>query len=457
MLKPNSKTYFLCQDCGYSSAKWNGRCPSCNLWGTLVEFKEAASPSTHLYKIPGQQITPLSKLSEQPDSDGSRLSSGLSEFDRVLGGGLVSGSVLLLAGDPGIGKSTILLQISDALTKQGKKVLYVSGEESGTQVRLRGDRLRIDTSNIFFLSETEAESIGPQLATLSPDILIIDSIQTLTSSSSDSTAGSTTQIKECAQIFLNWAKTTGSPTFFTGHVTKEGSIAGPKLLEHMVDVVLSLEWDSLGSLRMIRNSKNRYGSTNDVALFEMRDDGLHQLTNPSAALISERDTSSPGSCIAVTLEGSRPLLCEIQALTNPTAFNPPRRTITGVDFNRTIMLSAVLSRRANIQLGNQDLMVNVPGGLRITETAVDLPIAVSIASSYLDKPVHPSLVIIGEIGLNGEIRSASNIETRITEASRQGYNQVIVPSLSQSKLKFNTPIDIHPVQNLSQAIALATG
>ena len=224
----------------------------------------------------------------------------------------------------------------------------------------------------------------------------------------------------------------------------------------MVDVVLSLEGDSFGSLRMIRNSKNRYGSTNDVALFEMRDNGLKQLTNPSAALVSERDTTSPGSCIAVTLEGTRPLLCEIQALTNPSSFNPPRRTITGVDFNRTIMLSSVLSRRANIQLGNQDLMVNVPGGLRITETAVDLPIAVSIASSYLDKPVNPSTVIIGEIGLNGEVRSASNIDTRIMEASRQGYSRVIAPNFNQSNLKIHSAIDIQLAQNLRQAIALAT-
>lgn len=456
MLRPNQKAHFLCQDCGYSSPKWNGRCPSCHSWGTLVEFKEGNSSSTRQYKIPVNTESLLSTLKEQPDSTGARISSGLSEFDRILGGGLVAGSVILLAGDPGIGKSTILLQVADSLTKQQQKVLYLSGEESGTQVRLRGDRLGVDTSRIFFLSETDTETIGAHLSALSPDVLIIDSIQTLTSSSSNSIAGSVTQIRECAQIFLNWAKGSGKPTFFTGHVTKDGSIAGPKILEHMVDVVLSLEGDPFANLRMIRNSKNRFGSTNDVALFEMTSKGLQQLTNPSVALVGERDISSPGSCIAVTLEGSRPLLCEIQALTNPSAFTPPRRTITGVDFNRSMMISAVLSRRANIQLGNQDLMVNVPGGLRISETAVDLPIAVAIASSYLDKPVDPSTVIIGEIGLNGETRSALNLETRINEASRQGYAKVIVPHFNQSNSNINASIEILPVRNLSQAIALST-
>jgi DNA repair protein RadA/Sms len=456
MLRPTQKTHFLCQDCGHSSPKWNGRCPSCQSWGTLIEFKEESPSASKQYRIPVNTESQISTLDEQPISDGSRISSGLSEFDRVLGGGLVAGSVLLLAGDPGIGKSTILLQVANSLTLQGKKVLYLSGEESGTQVRIRGERLGVDTSKIYFLSETDIETIGPHLSALSPDILIIDSIQTLTSSTSSSTAGSIVQIRECAQIFVNWAKSSGSPTFFTGHVTKEGSIAGPKVLEHMVDVVLSLEGDSFGNLRMIRNSKNRFGSTNDVALFEMTGTGLDQLTDPSAALISERDTSSPGSCIAVALEGSRPILCEIQALTNPSTFNPPRRTITGVDFNRSMMISAVLSRHANVQLGNHDLMVNVPGGLRISETAVDLPIAVAIASSYLDKLVDPSSVIIGEIGLNGETRSASNLETRINEAYRQGYTKVIVPHFNQSKFKLKPPIEILPVSNLRQAITLST-
>ncbi len=364
---------------------------------------------------------------EQSLSDGARVSTGLGELDRLLGGGVVGGSVLLLAGDPGVGKSTLLLQVAGLVAGGGRRVLYVSGEESGAQVRLRGERLGVSDPGVLFAAETDAEAVGALLRDARPDLLIVDSVQTLASSDIASTAGSVTQVRECAQLLLGWAKSSGTPTFMTGHVTKDGAIAGPRMLEHMVDVVLAMEGEAIGSLRLLRCSKNRFGSTNDVALFEMRNDGLAEVADPSSMLVGERDATAPGSAVAVTMEGSRPLLCEVQALTNVSAFTPPRRSATGVDFNRMAMLTAVLSRRAGLALGNQDVMVNVPGGLRIAEPALDLAIAAAISSSCLDAPIDPATVLIGEVGLNGEVRSVSHVERRLNEAARHGFERALVP------------------------------
>lgn len=425
-----AKTTFLCQDCGHTSPKWNGRCPACGAWGTFVEFTETRrNGKSSVLRAPvaapgGANARPLA---DQPCSDGARLSTGLGELDRLLGGGVVAGSVLLLAGDPGVGKSTLLLQVAGLVAASDRPVLYVSGEESGAQVRLRGERLGVHDPRVLFAAETDAPTIGALLEHVRPAMLIVDSVQTLASPDVPSTAGSLTQVRECAQLLLGWAKSSGTPTFMTGHVTKDGAIAGPRTLEHMVDVVLSMEGEAVGSLRLLRCSKNRFGSTNDVALFEMGGAGLAEVADPSALLVGERDPSAPGSAVAVTMEGSRPLLCEVQALTNVSSFSPPRRSATGVDFNRMAMLAAVLSRRARLSLGNQDVMVNVPGGLRIAEPALDLAIAAAIASSYRDRPLDPHTALIGEVGLNGEVRSVAHLERRLNEAARHGFKRALVP------------------------------
>ena len=454
----NTKITFLCQDCGQSFAKWNGRCPSCGAWGTIGEFAEArrsinkAVPRARLTTPIGNHPKPLS---EQPSSDRVRVSTGLTELDRLLGGGLVSGSVLLLAGDPGVGKSTLLLQVAGLIAESGHRVLYVSGEESGAQVRLRGTRLSVTHPEVLFAAETDTEAIGSLVQETQPSLLILDSIQTLTSPDVPSTAGSVSQVRECAQLVLSWSKTSGIPAFMTGHVTKDGNIAGPRILEHMVDVVLGMEGESISNLRLLRCAKNRFGSTNDVALFEMRNDGLAQVEDPSSILVGERDLSAPGSAIAVTMEGSRPLLCEVQALTNTSAFAPPRRSATGVDFNRMAMLAAVLARRAHLSLGNQDVMVNIPGGLALSEPALDLAVAAAIASSYLDAPINPSTVLIGEVGLNGELRSVSHLERRLNEATRHGFTQAIVPQASLGKVQASS-IKLLGVHGVREAIAQAT-
>ncbi len=455
--RDTNKTTFLCQDCGHTSPKWNGRCPSCGAWGTTVEVSEP--------KRNGRQAAPRARLGptdsaarplvEQPLSDGARVSTGLGELDRLLGGGVVGGSVLLLAGDPGVGKSTLLLQVAGLVAGSGQRVLYVSGEESGAQVRLRGERLGVSDPGVLFAAETDAEAVGALLREARPDLLIVDSVQTLASSDVASTAGSVTQVRECAQLLLGWAKSSGTPTFMTGHVTKDGAIAGPRMLEHMVDVVLAMEGEAIGSLRLLRCSKNRFGSTNDVALFEMRNDGLAEVADPSSMLVGERDATAPGSAIAVTMEGSRPLLCEVQALTNVSPFTPPRRSATGIDFNRMAMLAAVLSRRAGLALGNQDVMVNIPGGLRIGEPALDLAIAAAISSSCLDAPIDPATVLIGEVGLNGEVRSISHVERRLNEAARHGFERALVPRAVLRKLHGVSGIEAVGVDGVKDAVRAA--
>ncbi len=454
MARDAAKTSYLCADCGHASPKWNGRCPACGAWGTIAEFAEpkrkGRTPSARPAFAPqGEGARPLV---EQPRTDGVRVATGLCELDRLLGGGVVGGSVLLLAGDPGVGKSTLLLQVAGLVAASGRTVLYVSGEESGAQVRLRGERLGVDDPRVLFAAETDAETVGALLAQARPDMLIVDSVQTLASADVAATAGSVTQVRECAQLLLGWAKSSGAPTFMTGHVTKDGNIAGPRMLEHMVDVVLAMEGEAIGSLRLLRCSKNRFGSTNDIALFEMGEGGLTEVADPSAVLVGERDATASGSAVAVTMEGSRPLLCEVQALTNVSAFTPPRRSATGVDFNRMAMLASVLSRRARLNLGNQDVLVNVPGGLRVTEPALDLAIAAAIASSCLDRVIDPAAVLIGEVGLNGEVRSVGHLERRLNEAARHGFKRALAPRAALRNLPAVPGIEAVAVDNILDAL-----
>ena len=411
MRNAGARTTFLCQDCGHSSPKWNGRCPACGAWGTITEFTEPKRTTARRTAAGGVTPSPASApvpLIDQPSSDGDRLSIGLTEVDRLLGGGIVAGSVVLLAGDPGIGKSTLLLQAASSIAETAGPVLYVSGEESGAQVRLRAERLDVRSPAVRFSPETDAPTIGALLASERPALLVVDSIQTLTSPDAPSAAGSVAQTRECAQILIGGAKQTGIPVVMTGHVTKDGNIAGPRVLEHMVDVVLAMEGEPVSSLRLLRCSKNRFGAANGVALLEMRNEGLVEVRDPSALLVGEREPRAPGSAVAVTMQGSRPLLCEVQALTNPSVFSPPRRTATGVDFNRMAMLAAVLSRRTGINIGGQDVMVNIPSGLHVAEPALDLAVAIAIASSFLDAPVHPGTALMGEVGLNSEVRSIAS-------------------------------------------------
>jgi DNA repair protein RadA/Sms len=454
------KITFLCQDCGHTSPKWDGRCPGCGAWNTYVEFSESKRPAVAAAaaarRVGGLALAPpvtATPLAAQPGGDELRVRLGMPELDRLLGGGIVVGSVMLLAGDPGIGKSTLLLQAAEKIASAGERVLYVSGEESGAQVRMRASRIGAEAPGLLFAGETNVESVVALLERERPQLVIIDSIQTLYLESTPSRAGSVAQVRDCAQALLGWAKASGVPLFLAGHVTKDGNIAGPRVLEHMVDVVLYMDGDEMGSYRILRCTKNRFGSTNDIALLEMRGDGLAEVSDPSAALIAERQRAVPGSAVIVTLEGTRPLLSEVQALTNMSAFSPPRRTANGVDFNRMAMLSAVLTRRSKLSLGNQDIMVNVPGGLKVNEPAADLGLALAMASSYLDVPLDPDTVFLGEVGLNGEIRRIPQVERRLAEAVRHGFKTAVVPENSASQLSEGPGLRVVAVDSLRQAMA----
>lgn len=381
----------------------------------------------------------------------------MAEFSRVLGGGVVPGSMILIGGDPGIGKSTLLLQVSAQMATNRRPVLYVSGEESPQQIRMRADRLGLSADDLYLLAETNLDQVIEHVYSLNPHAVIIDSIQTMYTEDLDSTAGSITQVRECASRLMALAKSEGVPVFVVGHVTKEGNIAGPRVLEHIVDAVLYLEGERFHSYRLLRGVKNRFGSTNEVGVFEMTQHGLVEITNPSEAFLAERLTAVPGSTVAVTLEGTRPLLVEVQALTSPTAFSVPRRTANGVDFNRLLLLTAVLSKRIGLPLGNQDIFVNVVGGLKVAEPAADLSIAVAIASSQQGIPVAPDLAIIGEIGLSGELRSVTQVEKRINEAGKLGFKRVLLPRARRNG-NVHPDMQLIPARSLGEAldIALAT-
>jgi len=449
-------TRFVCQSCGRAAAKPLGRCPSCGEWNTFIEEIVDSAPSRRTSPN-GAKSTPrpLSQIDGGADED--RLPLSINEFARVLGGGIVPGSLVLIGGDPGIGKSTLLLQTAVELAQIGP-VLYVSGEESPSQIKMRADRLattglsNYQTTQLFLVTETDVESILQHVEAIKPRVLIIDSIQTVYDPAIDNSAGSVTQLRECADRFRNLAKSSDLAVFLIGHVTKEGIIAGPRLLEHMVDTVLYLEGDRFQSFRLLRAVKNRFGATDEVGVFEMRGRGLVEVPNPSEAFLAERVVNAPGSAIAVTMEGTRPLLVEVQGLTSPTAFGNPRRAGNGVDLNRLLLITAVLTRRLGLKLGEQDVFVNVVGGLRIGEPAADLAVAAAIASSVWDRPLRADCVLIGEVGLSGELRAVPHTTARLKEAAALGFKSAVLPKRLRGGGPLPAGITAHEARTLREAL-----
>ncbi|MFZ2488637.1 MAG: DNA repair protein RadA [Anaerolineae bacterium] len=455
------KVRFVCQNCGSIQAKWMGKCPDCGEWTSLgekqiVDAPARAAASRTFVPIEGGAPQPLTAIS----SDGlSRVPVEGSELSRVLGGGIVPGSVVLVSGDPGIGKSTLLLQLAASMARTQGRVLYVSAEESARQLKLRASRLDIDEANLYVHAETHLETILHHSSELLPQLMIVDSIQAIHTDAVASTAGSVTQVRECAAQLLRLAKSQGVPVFLVGHVTKEGNIAGPRVLEHMVDTVLYLEGERFQTYRLLRSVKNRFGSTDEVGVFEMIEAGLREVTNPSEAFLAERLPNAAGSAIAVTMEGTRPLLVEVQALASTTSFPQPRRTANGVDFNRLLLLTAVLGKRGGFRLAEQDIFVNVVGGLRINEPAADLAVAVAIASSLKNVPVPADLAVVGEVGLSGELRSVSQLARRLNEAAKLGFTRCIVPRSRGAAISAPAGMEVIGARTLNQAldVALAAG
>jgi DNA repair protein RadA/Sms len=420
------KTTFICQQCGAASPAFLGRCPGCSAWNSMIEtIEERRQPA----------LTPMRRSVERPQALSAlgalaieRIPVPISELDRVLGGGLVPGSLVLIGGDPGIGKSTLVLQAAAALANERGPVLYVSAEESAQQIRLRADRLGALSDDVLILSATDLDAVLDSANGVSPALLIVDSIQTVSVDEITSAAGSVSQVRECTSRLMQWGKSRDIPVFIIGHVTKEGAIAGPRVLEHMVDAVLYLEGERHGHFRVLRAVKNRFGSTDEVGVFEMAEAGLREVRNPSEAFLEERHGGASGSSVAVTIEGTRPILVEVQALTTPSAYGLPRRSANGLDTGRLQLLVAVLQKRVGLALGGQDIYANVVGGMRIGEPAADLAVALAIASSFRDRPVDPELAAVGEIGLSGELRSVAQIERRLAEAQRLGFSKAIVPA-----------------------------
>ena len=445
------KSVYICSECGYESPKWYGKCPSCGEWNTMnEEIRDTAKPSPAAARSHASAYAPPMHLSEISTTDEIRYQTGSKELDRVLGGGIVKGSLILLGGDPGIGKSTILLQICEYLGKS-LKILYVSGEESKRQLRLRADRLGVDSDNLFILTQTDVELVCETIRQDKPDIVMIDSIQTMSLSELNSSPGSVTQVRESTNYFMRTAKSLDIPMLIVGHVNKEGSIAGPKVLEHVVDAVLHFEGDRQMSYRILRAVKNRYGSTNEIGVFEMTDSGLKEVENPSLMLISGRPKNVSGTCIACAMEGTRPILAEIQALATATGFGNPRRMCTGFDYNRMNMIIAVLEKRAGYYFTNTDAYINVVGGLRLDETAVDLAVAIALISSLKDIPVNENAIAFGEIGLAGEIRSVSHVQQRVNEAVRLGFSRIIIPYHNRKDIIIPESVEIIPVRDVRKA------
>ncbi len=445
---PKVKTTFICSNCGARSPKWQGRCHSCGEWNTLVEEVLEPVPSVERWRGQEQkkQHKPV-KLSQVDLSPQIRLPTGDTELDRVLGGGMVPGAMVLIGGEPGIGKSTLMLQV--ALKTQNLKVLYVSGEESQQQIKMRADRMNLDSEDCYILTETNIEQIFQKISELSPDLLIVDSIQTLQTIQSDSIAGSITQIRDCASQLIKFAKDSNVPVFMIGHITKEGSLAGPKVLEHMVDTVLQFEGDRHLSYRILRTSKNRFGPTFELGIYEMHEQGLRGVENPSEILISQREHDLSGVAIAASLEGHRPLLIEIQALVSPSSYGTAQRSSTGFDNRRLNMLLAVLEKRAGFRLGTHDVFLNIAGGLRIEDPAIDLAVAVAVASSLNDMPVPAKFCFCGEIGLGGEIRSVNRVNQRLKEAEKLGFSKMYLSSYALKGIG-NTKIQVKGFSRLEE-------
>jgi DNA repair protein RadA/Sms len=460
-------TRYVCQSCGYESPKWVGKCPDCSAFSTFAEETVAPKPANRTLAAranassprapstssgPGARPQALSSIST---ARRERLLTGMPEFDRVLGGGLVPGSLVLIGGDPGIGKSTLLIEAAVRLAEEHGSGLYLSGEESAEQIRLRAERLELSSENLLLASETDVLEIEAHIRTLKPAFAVIDSIQTMLHPALESAPGTLTQVRESAGVLQRLAKDDGVPIFIVGHVNKEGNLAGPRALEHLVDAVLQLEGDEHGQFRILRAAKNRFGSTNELGVFEMTEAGMRSVENPSELFLSERQSNAPGSVVVATVEGARPLLVEVQALCSPSYFTSPRRTVTGADLNRLLVVLAVIEKRLGLRLGDQDVYVNVAGGLRVTEPAVDLGIALAVISSLRDEAVPAQAAVFGEIGLGGEVRSVPHIERRVSEAVRLGFEQCFLPQSGAQRLRTSSEFQAHavPVSSLHAAVS----
>ncbi|WP_105113413.1 DNA repair protein RadA [Streptococcus suis] len=444
------KTTFVCQSCEYHSPKYLGRCPNCGSWSSFVEEVEVAEVKNERVSLTGEKTRPM-KLNEVSSIQVARTKTNMEEFNRVLGGGVVPGSLVLIGGDPGIGKSTLLLQVSTQLSTIGT-VLYVSGEESAQQIKLRAERLGDIDSEFYLYAETNMQSIRTEIEKIKPDFLIIDSIQTIMSPDISSVQGSVSQVREVTNELMQIAKTNNIATFIVGHMTKEGTLAGPRTLEHMVDTVLYFEGERQHTFRILRAVKNRFGSTNEIGIFEMQSQGLVEVLNPSEVFLEERLDGATGSAIVVTMEGTRPILAEVQALVTPTMFGNAKRTTTGLDFNRASLIMAVLEKRAGLLLQNQDAYLKSAGGVKLDEPAIDLAVAVALASSYKDKPTNPQECFIGEIGLTGEIRRVNRIEQRINEAAKLGFTKVYAPKNSLTGIKVPKEITVIGVTTIGEVL-----
>ncbi len=441
-----SRTKYVCSNCGYESLKWIGKCPSCDNWNSFVEeLVEIKKTSLQVNAASGNVV----KLDSLVHENETRIKTNIEEFDRVLGGGLMPGSVVLIGGDPGIGKSTLVMQ---AAAKLQKKVLYVTGEESVNQINLRAKRLKVSSPDVLAMTETDLDTIISAIEKEEPEVVIVDSIQTTYKSDLENTPGTITQIRECTSELMRVAKKRHCAIIIIGHITKEGMIAGPKLLEHIVDTVLQFEGERSYSYRILRAQKNRFGSTNEIGIFEMHEDGLHEVKNPSEIFLSEREKEITGSVVTASIEGSRPILLEVQALVTPSAFGNPQRVATGFDYRRLSILLAVLEKRAGLKLSTQNVFLNIAGGIRIDEPAVDLAVCCAIASSFTDKFSKNDTVVIGEVGLGGEVRSVGNVEKRIQEAAKLGFKKILIPANNSKSLKQKNSIELVPVENILTTI-----
>ena len=463
MAKAKQTSVYFCQSCGYESAKWMGQCPGCHEWNTFVEEKvvkgDSSSASFRIASAakggsPSAFAASVTSIADVSGEEGIRESSGIEELDRVLGGGVMKGSLTLIGGDPGIGKSTLLLQVCRNMSAAGRKVLYVSGEESAAQIKMRADRIGKFTGDMKLLCETDLNSIAEVMRSMIPDVCVIDSIQTMYSEQVSSAPGSVSQVRESTQVLMQLAKVLGISVFIVGHVTKEGTVAGPRVLEHMVDTVLYFEGDRHASYRILRGVKNRFGSTNEIGVFEMRGEGLVQVTNPSEYLLNGRPLDASGCIVSCSMEGTRPILVEIQSLVCRSNLGVPRRQATGVDYNRVNLLMAVLEKRCGMHLGDCDAYVNLTGGMKLTEPALDLAMVLAIVSSFKNQAVPASVVAFGEVGLSGEVRTVSQVSQRVSEAVRLGFKTVIVPapSLKEAEKAAGGDAEIIGVSNVREAV-----
>jgi DNA repair protein RadA/Sms len=448
-----SKTTFYCTSCGNETPRWQGQCPACGAWNTIVEFEDKPAAPGKSASRPGTHHLPKT-LREVEAGGETRFSTGMGELDRVLGGGGVKGSLVLVGGAPGIGKSTLLLQICAYLGRE-LKILYVSGEESERQIKMRADRLAVDSQSLYVLSETDLGTILEAVQELKPDVLIADSIQTLYSSDNSSAPGSISQVKDCTMALMQLAKGSGVTVFVVGHINKEGAIAGPKVLEHMVDCVLYFEGEAASNYRILRAAKNRFGSTNEIGVFEMEEHGLREVPNPSEMLLAGRPLGAPGTCVACAMEGTRPVLAEVQALVARTSFNVPRRTTDGFDFNRANLLLAVIEKRGGLNIGMCDAYVNVIGGLQLDEPAADLAVVLAVASSYRDKAMDGGTTAIGEVGLTGEVRAVTALQQRLAEAARLGFTRCVIPRHGTQQITAPNGMELIRVRNIREAIEIS--